>query len=340
MKSRAAQNAPVNRERKALLSLLFLSPILAELVSGSSPPLKFFNPVGLPGLLALYGCGALLIRDAVIRWDKGWATLLLLGAAYGIYEEGLALKSWFDPNWDGLGTMGAYGRVAGTNWIWAETLTLFHAVVSISIPIFLIGVLYPDLKGKRLLTPRGTKWALFAFAAIGLIFVVSLPYWGGPEHLIAVICAAFFVYLARTAPKDFLSAKAAVAPRRVYPFAVFGFLWMFSNFLVPGVLSGSGVYFGIAIVVVGTIAAASLFILRGALHPSSAERCLFAFFAGVMAVIIILGFFYGIANPAAAFGEPVASVAAAALLIWLYRRNVRRWTEGGSPPSVKVAALA
>jgi hypothetical protein len=330
----------VNRERKGLLTLLFLSPLLAELVSGSSPPLEFFNPVLLPAQLALYGCGALLIRDAVIRWDKGWATLLLLGAAYGVYEEGLALKSWFDPNWNDLGTMAAYGRVAGMNWIWAETLTIFHAVVSIAIPIFLLGVLYPDLKGKRLLTPRGTKWALVAFAAVGLIFVLGLPYWGGPEHLIAVFCAGFFVYVARIAPKDFLSARAVVRPRRVWPFALFGFLWMLGNFLVPGMASSEGVYFGFTIFIVGAVAAACLFILSGALHPASAERCLFAFFGGVIGMVILLGFFYGSANPGVAFGEPVASVAAAVWFIWLYRRNLTRWKDPGSPPGVKVAALA
>ena len=39
--------------------------------------------------LGLYGPGVILIREAFVRWKKGWASVLILGAAYGILEEGL-----------------------------------------------------------------------------------------------------------------------------------------------------------------------------------------------------------------------------------------------------------
>ncbi len=48
-----------------------MSPAIGDLLSGSSPPLQFFNPVLLLLLVALYGCGALLVREA--------ATWLALG---------------------------------------------------------------------------------------------------------------------------------------------------------------------------------------------------------------------------------------------------------------------
>ncbi|HEX7567451.1 MAG TPA: hypothetical protein VF355_02670 [Anaerolineaceae bacterium] len=43
----------------------------------------------------------------------GWQPLL--GAAYGIVEKGLMLKSFFGPNWPNLVSMHGYGRWLGVN---------------------------------------------------------------------------------------------------------------------------------------------------------------------------------------------------------------------------------
>jgi len=57
-------------------------------------PFYFFLQLALN--TGLYLPGALLIREAMIRWKKGWASVLLLGAAYGILEEGTALGTLFN----------------------------------------------------------------------------------------------------------------------------------------------------------------------------------------------------------------------------------------------------
>jgi hypothetical protein len=92
------------------LVLFFLAPAIAELLLGSSPPSEFFNPVSLLLLSSLYGSGALVMRELKVRWKKGYVSLFLLGAAYGIVEEGLMVKSFFDPDWMDLGLLGVYGR--------------------------------------------------------------------------------------------------------------------------------------------------------------------------------------------------------------------------------------
>ncbi len=64
----------------------------------------------LAGNLGLYVPGALIVREAMVRWNKGWGSVLLLGAAYGILEEGVALSTLFNPKahpvafWDILDT--------------------------------------------------------------------------------------------------------------------------------------------------------------------------------------------------------------------------------------------
>lgn len=88
---------------RPILLLLLLSPGISEYLSGSSalnniilnPPAFAF---GVIANLGLYGPGVLLIREAKIRWHKGWATVLFLGAAYGILEEGVAPSTLFQPD--------------------------------------------------------------------------------------------------------------------------------------------------------------------------------------------------------------------------------------------------
>lgn len=83
--------------RKAALFLFFFSPVIGELVSGNAPPLVFFGPAHFIFLSIIYGSSALLIRELIVRWGKGWPSLLALGFAYGIVNEGLAAKTFFDP---------------------------------------------------------------------------------------------------------------------------------------------------------------------------------------------------------------------------------------------------
>ena len=74
-----------------------------RLLSGSAPPLEFFNPFGLSVLPAIYGSGVILARELALCWEKRWSITLVLGLAYGIVEEGLMVMSFFDPGWPDLG---------------------------------------------------------------------------------------------------------------------------------------------------------------------------------------------------------------------------------------------
>src|SRR5512141_2946898 len=108
------------------LALWLIAPIFGELVSGSTPLNEYIWPQNILLQGMLYGSGAVLIRELLVRWGKSWRGLLLLGAAYGIYEEGLMVRSFFDPNWQDLENLGIYGLLAGVNWVWTEHLIIFH----------------------------------------------------------------------------------------------------------------------------------------------------------------------------------------------------------------------
>lgn len=52
-----------------LLLLLFLPPLIAELLTASSPPAEFFIPFAFVVLVGLYGGGAILARDGACWRD-------------------------------------------------------------------------------------------------------------------------------------------------------------------------------------------------------------------------------------------------------------------------------
>lgn len=166
--------------------------MVGELLSGSSPPASFFNPFGLFFLPGLYGSGGVIIREAVRRWGKGWPSILLLGAAYGILEEGVMVKSFFDPHWPDLGMLGVYGRWMGVNWVWAEWLTIYHAIYSITIPILLIELLFPSFRHSNYL---GKKGLAFFIGLIAFVFTFGHIYLT-PYRLTIVELLSCFIAIA------------------------------------------------------------------------------------------------------------------------------------------------
>jgi hypothetical protein len=131
------------RQRLPALVLVFMAPLVAELLAGTTPlgqplVLAFLLPIYLP----LYGAGALLIRELVGRSGRGWASILLLGAAYGLIEEGFASQSLFNPTLYHAAEWGA--RILDINGVFTESVLIVHAVWSAAIPILLTELLFPD----------------------------------------------------------------------------------------------------------------------------------------------------------------------------------------------------
>jgi hypothetical protein len=184
------------------LALFVLAPAIGELLSGSSPPTEFFNPIAFLFMVSLYGSGAIVVRELKIRWKKDFRALLLLGAAYGILEEGLLVKSFFDPNWVDLGILGSFGRWLDVNWVWTEMLIAYHAVFSITIPIVLVELAYPQRKNDRWTENRqfiSFILLLFAVTTIGFLFITSyIP--PLPQYVLAVLVMSLFVYAAYKVP--------------------------------------------------------------------------------------------------------------------------------------------
>jgi len=216
-----------------LILLVLLSPVIAELLSGSAPPLEFFNPLGFVILVGLYGSGVLIVRELSLKWGNGWSTILLLGIAYGIIEEGLAVKRFFDPQWMDLGILGVYGRWIGVNWVWSFYLTIYHTIYSIALPILIFNLIFPSLKNKQLLARKGIS-TVFAvlFVIVGFCYLVLTPYRPNAALYLATLLIVILLFIAAWKNKVIRIAVKNVEPLiRPLWFGVVGAIFTFSFFL-------------------------------------------------------------------------------------------------------------
>ena len=160
----------------AALTLYLLAPVLAELLTGATPPLQFVNPMTFLTLTALYGSGALLIRETARRRGLGWGSIVLLGAAYGVLEEGLVVTSWFNPYWPDILYLHGYTRALDTNWYWALGLTAFHAIFSITLPITLVEAAFPTLAPLPWLSARARLLLALLLGAVSVAGLVGFGF--------------------------------------------------------------------------------------------------------------------------------------------------------------------
>jgi len=214
------------------LVLWFLAPVFGELFSGSTPLNEYLNPFTILVFGMLYGSGAILIRELIVRWKKGWPSLLLLGLAYGIFEEGLLVRSFFDPGWMDLGKLSIYGRAGEVNWLWAEHLTIYHALISIAASIVFVEILFPARRGEPWLGPRGLTWNALFFAASLPIGALLNPY-EAPDFLLGM-CWLAIAALTLAAWRIPAPAPASTSARAGSPWFFFGFSFLatFGQFFI------------------------------------------------------------------------------------------------------------
>jgi hypothetical protein len=185
------------------LTLLALAPILGELVSCHQTPLEFINPLNLLILSLPYGCGALICRELLVRWGGGGLCLVLLGIAYGVYEEGVVVYSLFDPQWSELGALSRYGYHAGVNWTWAVMTVQFHAMISIGSSIALAHMIHADRRAQPWLGKRGLAVCFGGLLAwipvMGLIMIFDMkrPFPPALLYILAWGMVIGLVYAAR-----------------------------------------------------------------------------------------------------------------------------------------------
>ncbi|NUP79715.1 MAG: hypothetical protein HOV96_19440 [Nonomuraea sp.] len=317
------------RGRWAALLLAGLTPVVAELTLGN-PPLR------MAALLLLwtpiYGAGTLLIRELVRRTGRGWYAVLLLGAAYGIVEEGLALQALTSPTL--YGVAGWAPRIAGLNSAYTELNIVYHAVFSVALPILLVDLIVPSLRHRPYLGRAGlvVTGAVFVLGALVLRWTTAFmdPGYQAPAATLAafaLVIAVLVVLALRWAPRMRAVAPGAVpAPPVVAGLAgvaAFGYLALlfpFGGAEHPAFTRGGWVV--VPMVAAALLAAgAGLLVRRWTAHPAWRDRHSLALAGGALVAHTVFGVIANGDNVADRVSLAALGLVMTALLFLLARRT-------------------
>jgi hypothetical protein len=165
------------RNARPILFLVFLTPCVEFLTGSTSLGASLTVPSAAFTFFLLtwpsYAFPVLLIREAVVAWNKWIASLLALGISYGALNEGLLAKTYLAVTPTSPVLDGGAGRWIGINWPWVTEITLFHMIVSISVPVVLSFLIFPETRHERFLSERAVRWfvGLVLFEVLGILTI-------------------------------------------------------------------------------------------------------------------------------------------------------------------------
>jgi len=200
------------RNRRAALVLALLAPLCAE-VSLGTVPLRMawawlvFAPV--------YSAGALFLREILRRTGGGYGNLLLLGVAYGLFEEGLVLQSLTSPHLYGAAEWGP--RLLGVNTAYAELNLVYHALFSVTVPVVLVEFLFPRHGPAPYLRRGGVIAAGLLTLLGGALLRVSVPPSEDPGYTMPALAVVIVAVLTAAVIGLALRVRLHPARRRAAP---------------------------------------------------------------------------------------------------------------------------
>jgi hypothetical protein len=314
--------------------LFMLSPLVAEYLSGSLP---FAMIAILPLMAAMYGSGALLIREAAVRTGGGWPAIVLLAAAYGFIEEGWVDQSLFNPDYQNLRLLD-FGYVAalGTGLPWLIYVIAIHVVWSISTPIALTNALFPARRREPWLRWWGIAAVallyLAANAAVANYSYTSSHFMASPGELVwtgavivALLAAAWWISRRPPTADD----RDAPAPALL---ALLGF--------IPGATLMALMYLGRSVLHLAWQPAVAILLLLGLVAVAALVRLeprrwsgqqRLALTAGLLGVYLFGGFATSatLHGPADLPGHAVVALVCLALLAFAWRLSRRNAATAG-----------
>ncbi|MGW4482434.1 hypothetical protein ACWEOE_01215 [Amycolatopsis sp. NPDC004368] len=204
--------------KTAVAALALLSPFVAELLLGdqnlAGPP-ALGKQLGMFAMfVALYGSGAVLIRELARRRGRGWPTIITLALAYGVVEEGLLTQTLFNPHYLGLDLLSpAHVPVLGIGGQWTVFVLTLHVVWSIAAPIAVVEAFFGREPWLR--RPGTVAWTCALLVGAAGTFLVSrmlgaTPFLAAPGQLAgAAVVAIALVVIALRLPGRTLDTRGS-----------------------------------------------------------------------------------------------------------------------------------
>jgi len=324
-----------------LAFLIVLAPMVEYLTGSTAFSLLIGDPIVFLILLGqnlgFYGSGVLLVREARVRWRKGWATVWLLGASYGILEEGIGTQVLFNPAT--TAGVGSYGHLFGVNWATVAVLVpIVHPLYSISLPILLFELTLPEYRTRSLVSVRGLGLAvvLLGVDAVGTSYLLTARvthFFAG--YLLFAACGVVgmvLVLAARFARPTSLAARPGSPTASPSSFGILGATFPWAIFLGSDLLIRASAP---PALVIAFVLAIGIFALRWVLvHVGRSwnARAKTALGIGLVAGLIPMGIFSQIDT-----GPGLVAVGAGVLLVilfcvYLWRRYRRDEAGSGYGP--------
>lgn len=323
------------------LSLMILSPILAEILPGATRLSSLFV---LPVEIAMWGGGALFIRYAVRRWGLGWRNMLLLALALSVAEECLIQQTSLAPLVVQVKGQG-YARALDLNYLYLLWALGYESVFVVFTPVYLTELIFAKRRGdlwlsKGAMIPLSTLFALGAFLAwfswtqIARPRVFHVPiYHPSLAHLLVASAAISLLVISALGPFRGLLVRPSrpLRPPDPWVLSVASCLWAtlwyglvllafgIAPQVPPALPMGGGLLLS---------AAALVLLPRWAGHPRWEERHQFAAVFGAILGSMLLSFVGFIGSlPMDLYFKVAVDLLALMLLLVLRRRLRQHWAE-------------
>lgn len=213
------------RQGAPALALFVLAPLMGEVAGAALRLSNFGEALRVAAVVCFYGAGVILVREIAQRLRlSGWG-VILLGVAFALIEEGLALQTIFNPV--GMDGEPVYGRALGVNWFWGVVVSGYHVVWSVLLPITVVHLVF----ARRSRTAWLSRPALLSFGAlftVGTALFVLISYLRSDFRLsvvqiVAVLVAVGLLIWAASHCEVQDQARGPGKPRRPVLAALVGF---------------------------------------------------------------------------------------------------------------------
>ena len=150
------------------------------------------------------------------------------------------VASFQNPEWVDLGVLGSFGRWMGINWVWAVELTIYHSIVSITIPVLLVELIFPMEKTRSWLHGRWRRILPFLFitdVVVGFFLFKQFTGFTPPilQYSFFIILSGLFLYWAYILPPGW-ARNGSSAMRRPRFYFLVAFLGSIACGFIFGVL--------------------------------------------------------------------------------------------------------
>jgi hypothetical protein len=333
------------------VSLMLLAPLVAEVLPGATR----FSVIHfvLPIQIAVWGGGAVMIRELVRRLNLGWVNLVLLALALALAEECLIQQTSLAPLVIQIKQQ-EYARAFGVNYVYLMWAIIYESAFVVFIPICLAELMFIRRRSQPWLSPVGAVivaalfipgclLAWFSWTRIARPNVFHLPIYNPPLAQIAIAAAVILALIVLAIGPA--RSRRAVTPsslRPTHPLV----LALIGGFAAVGAFALEVLAFGIAqefppalAVAIGLALIAFLLWLipRFSIHPAwSVRHTIGLIYGAIVTNLIVLFAAFLEASPLDFWGKVVLDVLALLMLSWL---AARRWhIPADSPAAAKPAS--